>query len=94
MDDKRTFIFFPEWLNFIGTLSDKNDQLDLYNIIAEYGCTGEYHSINLTMIGAFESLIKPQIDRAQKNYQMKVDLGKTGGRPKKIDDNKIKMLAH
>ena len=90
---KRTFIFYPEWLDYINKMNDAKDRLDLYNIIASYGCCGEYSTDNAAMEQIFDAFIKTKIDIAQNNYQEKVNAGKTFGRKKVIDDNQIKMFA-
>ena len=90
---ERTFIFYPDWLDFIERINDDNDKLDLYNIIVSYGCHGEYQNKNPMMTAVFESLIKPKIDIAQGRYEEKISAGKTYGRKKTIDDDQIKTLA-
>jgi len=81
----RSFIFYPEWLDYIQRVADA-DKLDLYNIIVEYGCHGEYSNENAMMVNIFESFIRPKIDTAQKNYEEKINAGKMYGRKKTVDD--------
>ena len=90
---ERTFIFYPDWLNFIERISNEKDKLDLYDIIASYGCHGEYSNKNSMMTAVFESLIKPKIDIAQGRYEEKVTMGKNYGRKKIVDDTAVKQLA-
>jgi len=54
---ERTFIFYPDWLDFIEHLNNDKDKLDLYNIIVSYGCHGEYETENAMMEAVFKSLI-------------------------------------
>lgn len=89
----RTFIFYPDWLDCINRMDSDKDKLDLYNIIVEYGCHGEYSNENPMIVAVFESLIKPKIDLAQVRYEEKVSAGKTFGRKKIVDDDSIKHLA-
>ena len=89
----RTFIFYPDWLDFIERINNDKDKLDLYSIIVQYGCHGEYSNENPMMTAVFESLIKPKIDIAQGRYKEKVNAGKAYGRKKAIDDDQIKALA-
>lgn len=90
---ERSFIFYPDWLEFIDHLNNEKDKLDLYNIIASYGCRGEYETENKMMENVFKSLIMPKIDIAQGNYQGKIDAGKAFGRKKSVDDDQVGMLA-
>lgn len=90
---KRTFIFYPEWLDYINRLNNEKDKLDLYDIIISYGCHGEYSNENPMMVSIFESFIKHKIDIAQANYEDRVTMGKTVGRKKTVNDDAIKVLA-
>ena len=90
---ERTFIFYPDWLNFIERINNEKDKLDLYDIIISYGCRGEYSNKNPMMVAVFESLIKPKIDIAQNHYEEKISMGKNFGRKKTVDDDAIKLLA-
>lgn len=93
MTTERTFIFYPDWLDFIERINDDKDKLDLFSIITSYGCHGEYLNENPMMTAVFESLIKPKIDIAQGNYAEKVNAGKAFGRKKVADDDAIRTLA-
>lgn len=90
---ERTFIFYPDWLDFIERINDDRDKLDLYNIIVQYGCHGEYSNENSMMVAVFESLIKNKIDIAQGRYEEKVSAGKSFGRKKVVNDDSIALLA-
>ena len=90
---ERTFIFYPDWLNFIEKINNDQDKLDLYNMIISYGCRGEYSNENQMMSSIFETLIKPKIDIARSRYEEKIDAGKSFGRPRKIDDGDILTMA-
>ena len=90
---ERTFIFYPDWLDFIDRINNDKDKLDLYNIIVSYGCHGEYSNENPMMIAVFESLIKPKIDIAQGRYEERINAGKVSGRKRKVDDEQVKTLA-
>lgn len=62
--------------------------------IMDYGVTGEYDLLGADemVANAFESIVKPAIDRSQKNYKDSVEYGKTHGRPKTVDDVEIIRL--
>lgn len=90
---ERTFIFYPDWLDFIEHLNNDKDKLDLYNIIVSYGCHGEYETENAMMEAVFKSLIQPKIDIAQGRYEEKISAGKAFGRKKTVDDDQVGTLA-
>ena len=90
---KRSFIFYPDWLDFIDRIGNEKDKLDLYQIIVSYGCHGEYSTENSMMSAVFESLIKPKIDVAQDNYLQSISNGKNFGRKKIVDDKVVNELA-
>ena len=94
MADSKNFVFYSNWRDFIKGLSSQADQLQLLTAIMDYGTTGEYEMEMMTPMvrNTFESMIKPAIDRAQKNYAESVEYGKAHGRPKAVDDNRIKEL--
>ena len=60
----------------------------------DYGVTGEYDPVGVDpiVLNTFESIIKPQIDRSQRNYIESQNYGKEHGRPKTVNDEKIKQL--
>ena len=89
----RSFIFYPDWLDFINRIDSDKDKFDLLNIITSYGCHGEYSNENPMMVAVFESLIKTKIDLAQEKYEEKIEAGKTFGRKKKVDDEDVFVLA-
>lgn len=93
MNEERTFIFYPDWLDFIERINNDKDKLDLYNIIVSYGCRKKYNNNNSMMTAVFESLIKPKIDIAQGRYEEKITRGKNFGRKKTINDMEIMTLA-
>jgi hypothetical protein len=67
--EERNFVFYPNWLGYINGLDNDKDRLDLYNIIANYGCYREYHSDNERMVNIFENFIKRFIDSSTSNYK-------------------------
>lgn len=92
----RTFIYHPEWKSFIDRISDPMEKLALHELVTEYGTTGEYTLSSCEFANAyFESMIKPLIDKEQKNYQDMVEAGRAGGlaKPKLVDDDKIYQMA-
>ncbi len=95
MAEPRNFVFYQNWRDFVLGLSSEADQLELLRAIMNYGVTGEYDEDSMSPIvrNVFVTMIKPAIDRAQKNYNDSVEYGKTHGRPKTVNDDAIRDLA-
>lgn len=95
MAEPKNFVFYSNWKDFVQGLGSDVDQFQLLTAIMEYGVTGEYHMENVNPIvkTVFETMIKPQIDRSQRNYAESIEYGKTHGRPKTVNDNMVKELA-
>lgn len=91
MPDNKSFVFYANWRDYIKGLGSQADQLQLLSAIMDYGVTGEFEMENMTpmVLNTFNTMIKPAIDRAQKNYAESVEYGKNHGRPKTIDDERI-----
>ena len=94
MAELKNFVFYQNWRDYIKGLSSQADQLQLLTAIMDYGVTGEYEMDMLSPMvkNTFEAMIKPAIDRAQKNYENSQTYGKEHGRPKTVDDDRIKEL--
>lgn len=95
MAEPRNFVFYQNWRDFVLGLSSEADQLELLRAIMNYGVTGEYDEDSMSPIvrNVFVTMIKPAIDRAQKNYNDSIEYGKTHGRPKTVNDDAIRDLA-
>ena len=95
MGETKNFVFYKDWREFIKGLSDPDDQFQLLMMIMEYGVTGEYETENASplVLNTFEAMIKPAIERSQKNYQASKDYGKTHGRPKMAIDERIDQMC-
>ncbi len=94
MAELKSFVFYPNWRDYIKSLSSEADRLQLLTAIMDYGVTGTYDELELNPMvkSVFNSMIKGAIDRSQKNYQDSVEYGKTHGRPKTVMDNEIVEL--
>lgn len=94
MAETKNFVFYSNWRDYIKGLSSAEDQLQLLEAIMDYGVTGEFETegMNPMVLNTFTSMIKPAIDRAQKNYADAVEYGKAHGRPKSVDDDMIVAL--
>lgn len=94
MGETKNFVFYQNWRDFIKGLSSQADQLQLMTAIIDYGVTGEYDELAMSPMvrNTFNTMIKPAIDRSQKNYADSVEYGKSHGRPRTINDDKIRDL--
>lgn len=91
---KRSFIFYPEWLDCANGFADEKDRIKLLQMIVDYGCTGESQDPDSEALKAvFGSLIKPKIDLAQAKYGEKIEGAKLGGKKKKVDEDAILEMA-
>jgi hypothetical protein len=94
MGETKNFVFYQNWRDFIKGLSSQADQLQLMTAIIDYGVTGEYDELAMSPMvrNTFNTMIKPAIDRSQKNYADSVEYGKSHGRPRTINDDRIRDL--
>ncbi len=95
MGEAKNFVFYQNWRDYIKCLGSQADQLQLLTAIMDYGVTGEYDELSMSPMvrNTFATMIKPAIDRSQKNYAESVEYGKTHGRPRTINDDAIRDLA-
>lgn len=88
-----TFIVHSDWLeNIKGLPQDQQDK-----IIAEmirYGAEMPLQYEDDSLVSSFVNFVKGSIDFSKKNYQARVEAGKSKGRPKTIDNREIWRLAH
>jgi len=62
---KRSFIFYPEWLDCANGFANEKDRVELLKMIVDYGCNGIEREVDSESLKAvFNSLIKPKIDLA------------------------------
>jgi len=87
-----TFIVHKEWLdNISGLPIEQQDK-----IIAEfvrYGCGMELQHSDDAFAQAMVNMLKNRIDYSKDKYLQKVEMGKTAGRKKKVNDMEIYQLA-
>lgn len=87
-----TFIMRGEWLENIETLPlDMQDKV-LAEIV-RYGTKKPTQYDNDPIIFSIVNGYKGRIDNSAQNYEKKVEISKTAGRKKKLDENKIWELA-
>lgn len=81
-----SFVFYKSFYDAIKQIPEEY-QLELYNAILQYSLEGTEPSNLSNIASAMFTLIKPNIDNAQKKYEASVSNGKKGGRPKKEKPN-------
>lgn len=87
-----TFIMRGEWLDNIETLPlDMQDKV-LAEIV-RYGTKKPTKYDDDPIIFSLVNAYKGRIDSTSQDYAKKVEMSKTAGRKKKLDENKIWMLA-
>ena len=70
VNEGRTFIFYPSWLNFVDGINGDEKKYQMLYAIVEYGCSGEHTTVADPVIeNTFENLVRPLIDKAQGKYQ-------------------------
>lgn len=84
---RESFVFYKSFYDAIKQIPEEY-QLELYNAILQYSLEGIEPSNLSNIASAMFTLIKPNIDNAQKRYETSVNNGKKGGRPKKEKPNK------
>lgn len=87
-----TFIFRGEWLQNIQALPIETQD----KIIAEmvrYGTRAEMAHEDDPVVFSLVNMVKGSIDNSIGNYEKKIEMSKTAGRKKTIDDNRVRELA-
>ncbi len=88
-----TFIVHSDWLENIKGLPQEQQDKIIAEII-RYGTEMPLCYENDIVISSFVNFVKGSIDFSKKNYQARVEAGKTKGRPKMINDKEIWKLAN
>ena len=81
-----SFVFYKSFYDAIKQIPEEY-QLEIYNAILQYSLEGVEPSSLSNIASAMFTLIKPNIDSAQKKYEVSVNNGRRGGRPKKEELN-------
>ena len=87
-----TFIMRGEWLDNIETLPLEMQDKVLAEIV-RYGTKKPTKYDDDPIIFSLVNAYKGRIDSTANDYAKKVEMSKTAGRKKKLDDNKIWLLA-
>ena len=87
-----TFIVHKEWLdNIAGLPLEQQDKV--IGEFVRYGVGLDSAHNDDAVVQAFVNMLKGRIDYSKEKYQQKVDMSKTAGRKKKINDQQIYDLA-
>lgn len=88
-----SFVFYATSLEAVEKISEAYPEMgnELLKAIVEYGIYGEYDKTN-PIIEAMMVNISFGIDKAKDRYTKAVENGKQGGRPKMIDNEKVREL--
>ena len=87
-----TFIMRGEWLDNIETLPLEMQDKVLAEIV-RYGTKKPTQYDNDPIIFSLVNAYKGRIDSTAQDYAKKVEMSKTAGRKKKLDENKVWALA-
>lgn len=86
-----SFVFYRSFAEVISMIPDAEQQIILLNALIEYGLNGTEPDLQYPLSAMFKQMTL-SIAGAQKRYQASVENGKKGGRPKTVDEYKIREL--
>lgn len=93
MENNRGFAFYENFWTSVQALP-LDQQKDVFYAIIKYGITGEEVSIEESPIGfSFTQAFKPSLDNSVDRFNHNQENGKRGGRPSKIDSEKLRALV-
>lgn len=92
MAEDVTFVMHKEWLDSIAGLPVEQQDKVIAEIV-RYGTGCELAYEDDPVIMAFVNLLKSRIDFSKNKYNQKVEMSKSAGRKKKVDDEEILRLA-
>lgn len=87
-----TFVFYGEWIDNIKDLPVEEQDKIIADIV-RYGTRKELQHENDTYASAIVNMLKGRIDRNIYEYEKKVEMSKTAGRKKKVNDKQIYDMA-
>ena len=86
-----SFVFYRSFAEVISMIPDAEDKITLLNALIEYGLNGTEPDLQYPLSAMFKQMTS-SISGAQKRYQASVENGKKGGRPKTVDEYKVREL--
>lgn len=87
-----TFVFYGEWIDNIKDLPIEEQDKIIADIV-RYGTRKELQHENDTYASAIVNMLKGRIDNNIYEYEKKVEMSKTAGRKKKVNDKQIYDMA-
>ena len=87
-----TFVFYGEWLDNIKDLPVEEQDKIIADVV-RYGTRKELQHENDTYTSAIVNMLKGRIDKNIYEYEKKVEMSKTAGSKKKVDDRQIYDMA-
>lgn len=92
MNEDITFVVHKEWLDSIAGLPVEQQDKIIADMV-RYGTEMEIVHDDDPITQAFVNILKSRIDFSKDKYSKKVEMSKTAGRKKKVDDIEIWRLA-
>lgn len=92
MPEDITFVVHKEWLDSIKGLPVEQQDKILAEIVRYGTNTGTVHEDD-PVVQAFVNILKNRIDFSKDKYNQKIEMSKTAGRKKSVDDDEILRLA-
>ena len=87
-----TFIFYGEWIDNIKGLPVEEQDKILADIV-RYGTRRELQHVDDSYTSSIVNMLKGRIDTTIADYENKVEMSKTAGRKKKVNDKQIYDMA-
>ena len=87
-----TFIFYGEWIDNIKGLPVEEQDKILADIV-RYGTRRELQHEDDSYTSSIVNMLKGRIDTTIADYENKVEMSKTAGRKKKVNDKQIYDMA-
>ena len=87
-----TFVFYGEWIDNIKDLPVEEQDKIIADVV-RYGTRKELQHENDTYTSAIVNMLKGRIDKNIYEYEKKIEMSKTAGRKKKVNDKQIYDMA-
>jgi DNA-binding NarL/FixJ family response regulator len=92
MSEDITFVMHKEWLDSIAGLPVEQQDKIIAEIV-RYGTDSKLQYLQNPTVSSFVKLLKNRIDFSKNKYNQKVEMAKTAGRKKKVDNEEVLRLA-
>lgn len=85
--NKSGFVFQPSYYEAINAIQDKEQKLEMYEAIINYGINGIEPTFTNPLLEALFKMAVPTLNASKKRYKASVENGKKGGRPPKTKND-------